>query len=179
MLVGTIFGLVLTLVPIIGQFASVFSPYIKDAFVQGNLQAPVYWSGFEKYIGILFLVGLWYLMLNKKQPKIQNVFRLMNLGIGVLVGYMAVVVPKIEGYTQAAPIDFYESKLGQKVYIETLGFKSYAHLLYFQKQGPSLTAEELLNAKSLDRPCYFIMKVTEEDRLKYHPNLELLKESLQ
>ncbi|RVU24911.1 glycosyltransferase family 39 protein [Sandaracinomonas limnophila] len=176
LLVGTIFGLVLTLVPIIGQFASVFSPYIKDAFVQGNLQAPVYWSGFEKYLGILFLVGLWYLMLNKKQPKIQNVFRLMNLGIGVLVAYMAIVVPKIEGYTQAAPIDFYESKLGQKVYIETLGFKSYAHLLYFQKQGPSPTAEALLNAKSLDRPCYFIMKVTEEDRLKYHPNLELLKE---
>lgn len=174
--VGTLFGLVMVLVPIIGQYAHVFSPMIKDTFVQGNLQAPVHWTGYEKWIGLFFIVSIWYIFLDKKRKPIQKIYQTMVVGIGVLMAYVAIVVPKIEGYTQAAPIDFYESKVGQKVYIETLGFKSYAHLLYFQKQAGSPNAETLLNAKYVDRPCYFVMKVTEEDQLKYHPNLELMKE---
>jgi 4-amino-4-deoxy-L-arabinose transferase-like glycosyltransferase len=174
--VGSIFGLVLFLVPIIGQYAYVFSPMIKDTFVQGNLQAPVYWSGYEKWIGLFFIGAMWSIFLSKKRKPIQKVFYVMVLGIGILMAYVALVVPKIEGYTQSTPIDFYESKVGQKVYIETLGFKSYAHLLYFQKPGESADAETLLTTKKLDRPCYFIMKVTEGDQLKYHPNLELMKE---
>ncbi|MEY4383406.1 MAG: Lipid 4-amino-4-deoxy-L-arabinosyltransferase, partial [Bacteroidota bacterium] len=163
-------------VPIIGQYAYVFSPMIKDVFVQGNLQAPVYWSGYEKFIGLFFIVALWYLQFDKKRNPIQKVFHTMILGVGVLMIFVAYVVPKIEGYTQGTVIDFYESKVGQKVYIETLGFKSYAHLLYFQKPVSSPDVETLLNAKSVDRPIYFIMKVNAEDALKYHPNLELLKE---
>ncbi len=174
--VGSLFSLILFLVPIIGQYAYVFSPMIKDQFVQGNLQAPVYWSGYEKWIGLFYLVSIWYLVYDKKRKTIQKIYHIMLVGIGVLMAYIALVVPKIEGYTQATPIDFYESKVGQKVYIETLGFKSYAHLLYFQKPAGSPGAEELLEAMKVDRPCYFIMKVSEEDRLKYHPNLELLKE---
>lgn len=176
LVVGTLFGLVLFLVPIIGQYAYVFSPMIKDVFVQGNLQAPVYWSGYEKFIGLFFIVALWYLQFDKKRNPIQKVLHTMFLGVGVLMIFVAYVVPKIEGYTQGTVIDFYESKVGQKVYIETLGFKSYAHLLYFQKPVSSPDAETLLNAKSIDRPIYFIMKVNAEDALKYHPNLELLKE---
>ena len=100
----------------------------------------------------------------------------MVVGIGVLMAYTAIVVPKIEGYTQATVIDFYESKVGQKVYIEPIGFKSYAHLLYFQKPAASPDADFLLQANQVDRPCFFIMKVTEDDQMKYHPKLELMKE---
>lgn len=174
--VGTLFGIILTAVPLVGQYAYVVSPYIKDQFVQGNLQAPVYWSGYEKWIGLIFIFSTWYLMFHKTYKPIQKVYRLMIVGIGVLMAYTALVVPKIEGYTQATVIDFYESKVGQKVYIEPLGFKSYAHLLYFQKPEGSADADALLNAEKVDRPCYFIMKVTEEDQLKYHPKLELMKE---
>jgi 4-amino-4-deoxy-L-arabinose transferase-like glycosyltransferase len=176
LLVGTLFGLVLFLVPVVGQYSYAVAPLIKDVFVQGNLQAPVYWSGYEKYIGLFFIVALWYLVFDKKRSPIQKVFHVMFVGIGVLVAYVAVVVPKIEGYTQATVIDFYESKVGQKVYIEPLGFKSYAHLLYFQKPGGSPEAGELLESNSVDRPCYFVMKTNVEDSLKYHTRLRLLKE---
>jgi hypothetical protein len=176
LLVGTLFGLVLFLVPVVGQYSYAVAPLIKDVFVQGNLQAPVYWSGNEKYIGLFFIVALWYLVFDKKRSPIQKVFHVMFVGIGVLVAYVAVVVPKIEGYTQATVIDFYESKVGQKVYIEPLGFKSYAHLLYFQKPGGSPEAGELLESNSVDRPCYFVMKTNVEDSLKYHTRLRLLKE---
>jgi hypothetical protein len=100
----------------------------------------------------------------------------MGASVCVIMAYMAIVVPKIEGYTQATPLDFYISRVGQKVYIEPVGFKSFAHLLYFQKQAFSPTGEELMQKSSTDRPTYLVMKTNVEDRYRYHPNLILIKE---
>ena len=46
---------------------------------------------------------------------------------------MVVFTGKIEGYTQQAPIDFYEQHSKEDCYINTLGFKSYAHLFTVKK----------------------------------------------
>jgi hypothetical protein len=155
--------------------AGTYSVYIKDVFVQGNLQAPVYWEGWEVVIGMVLglvvLVTVW-----QKQILFKHIMRLMGAGVIVIMAYMAIVVPKIEGYTQATPLDFYISHVGQKVYIEPVGFKSFAHLLYFQKQAYSPSGEELMKQSSTDRPTYLVMKTNAEDRYKYHPNLILIKE---
>jgi len=169
-LVGLLLSVVLTAVPLIGQNAGAIIPYIQDVFVQGNLHAPVYWSGWEFLIGAAYGVSVIYFLFTKK------LHALMSSSIVVIMAYMAVIVPKIEGYTQATVIDFYIAKVGQKVYIEPVGFKSYAQLLYFQKPTWTPAGDVLLAAKKLDRPAYFIMKADAEDRFKYHPNLIFLKE---
>jgi hypothetical protein len=94
----------------------------------------------------------------------------------------AIVVPKIERYTQGAAIDFYESKRGQDVYVHVLGFKSYAHLFYFQKPISKVSAEKgeayedwLLNGK-IDKPVFFVTKFDRYEEYRNHPNLELIKE---
>ncbi len=174
-IVGMLFGVVLTLVPLIGMYAAEASVYIKDAFVQGNLQAPVYWAGWEWLIGLTFvLLVLWTIV--RREVGFQQIIRLMQGSVMLMMCFMAVVLPKIAGYTQATPIDFYVAHVGQEVYIEPLGFKSFAHLLYFQKQGPSPTGEVLMQKSSTDRPSYFVMKLDAEDRYKYHPHLQLIKE---
>ncbi len=174
-IVGMLFGVVLTLVPLIGMYAAEASVYIKDAFVQGNLQAPVYWAGWEWLIGLTFvLLVLWAIV--RREVGFQQIIRLMQGSVMLMMCFMAVVLPKIAGYTQATPIDFYVAHVGQEVYIEPLGFKSFAHLLYFQKQGPSPTGEVLMQKSSTDRPSYFVMKLDAEDRYKYHPHLQLIKE---
>jgi 4-amino-4-deoxy-L-arabinose transferase-like glycosyltransferase len=173
--VGLVLAVVLSLVPWIGMHAGDFSVYIKDVFVQGNLQAPVYWAGWEPGIGIfLGLVVIW--TLSRRTVLIKHIWQLMVACVLVIMVYMAVVVPKIEGYTQATPLDFYESHVGQKVYIEPVGFKSFAHLLYFQKPAYSPGGEELMKQSSVNRPTYLVMKTNAEDRFKYHPNLILIKE---
>jgi 4-amino-4-deoxy-L-arabinose transferase-like glycosyltransferase len=172
---GLLFGAVLTLVPLIGMYAAEASVYIKDVFVQGNLQAPVYWAGWEWLIGLTFIVlVIWTVF--RSTVGFQRIIRLMLGSVLVMMCFMAVVLPKIAGYTQATPIDFYVSHVGQQVYIETVGFKSFAHLLYFQKQGPSPDGESLMKKSSTDRPSYFVMKSDAEDRFKYHPHLQLIKE---
>ncbi len=172
---GLIFGFVLTLVPLIGMYAAEASVYIQDTFVRGNLQAPVYWAGWEWLIGCGF-IGLIAWTVLRKQVSYSVVIRLMQGSVLVMLLFMGIVLPKIAGYTQATPIDFYVSHVGQNVYIETVGFKSFAHLLYFQKQGPSPDGDVLMNKSSTDRPSYFVMKSDAEDRFKYHPHLQLIKE---
>ena len=172
---GLLFGAVLTLVPLIGMYAAEASVYIKDAFVQGNLKAPVYWTGWEWLIGLTFIVLVLGTVV-RSTVGFQRIIRLMLGSVLVMMCFMAVVLPKIAGYTQATPIDFYVSHVGQQVYIETVGFKSFAHLLYFQKQGPSPDGESLMKKSSTDRPSYFVMKSDAEDRFKYHPHLQLIKE---
>jgi hypothetical protein len=172
---GVLFGIVLSLVPLIGMYAADASIYIQDAFVRENLQAPVYWAGWEWMIGFAFIVLVLWTVLGRNLD-FQRIIRLMLGSVMVMMCFMAVVLPKIAGYTQATPIDFYVSHVGQKVYIETVGFKSFAHLLYFQKQGPSPDGEALMKQSSTDRPTYFVMKSDAEDRFKYHPHLQLIKE---
>ena len=173
--VGLILATVLALVPWIGMHAGAYSVYIKDVFVQGNLQAPVYWEGWEvgigAFFGVVVLGTVW-----QKHIQFKHIARMMGAVIMVIMLYMAVVVPKIEGYTQATPLDFYIAHVGQKVYIEPVGFKSFAHLLYFQKQSYSPSGEELMKQSSTDRPTYLVMKTNAEDRYRYHPNLILIKE---
>ena len=89
---------------------------------------------------------------------------------------MKMQLSKAHSSSQGTVIDFYIAKAGQKVYIEPVGFKSYAHLLYFQKPTGTPAGDVLLAAKKLDRPAFFIMKADAEDRFKYHPNLIFLKE---
>jgi hypothetical protein len=175
-IVGLLLGLIFTLVPMIGENPSTFLPYIQDGFVRGNLQSAVVWNGFEKWIGVFWSAMIIYSVWGKKGLSFKKFLLCMALGTCIIFAYARYVVPKIEGYTQATPIDFYIAKSGQKVYVETVGFKSFAHLLYFQKQQGSPTGEELMNRSSVDRPAFFIMKSDAEDRFKYHPNLILINE---
>jgi 4-amino-4-deoxy-L-arabinose transferase-like glycosyltransferase len=173
---GLLLGLVFTLVPIIGENPSKFLSYIQDGFVRGNLQSPVAWEGFEKWIGVIWSALILYTVWGKNGGSFQKFLTFMVAGIFLIFAYSRFVVPKIEGYTQATPIDFYIAKSGQEVYVETVGFKSFAHLLYFQKQKGSPTGEELMSRSSVDRPTFFVMKSDAEDRFKYHPNLILINE---
>ena len=85
---------------------------------------------------------------------------------------------RIEGYTQRAAIKFYKSLRGQDVYVNTLGFKSYAHLFYFDKQpGEEDDSIERLMTGSLDRDAYFVMRVDKKEiYLERYPELEVLME---
>ncbi len=170
--IGCTMAIALTAVPLVGQYATQIIPYIKDDFAVANLQAKVTWNGWEQYIGLSYLVGVVVLVW---QHKIKELYLLTAI---CLFLYSAIVVRKIEGYSQRAAISFYESLKGQDVYVEPIGFKSYAQLFYFQKQPnqPLRTEAYLLNEPHLDKPAYFVMKITADSATKANPNLQLIKE---
>lgn len=176
LLIGLILSILFLALPYIGQHAGELLYLIQDLFVQGNLKAPVFWPNWIYGIGIIMLIthlSFGFIQLNKGVKWI--VFWFMSF-IGVSTLISTTLFSKIEAYTQGSLIDFCESKAFQKVYVETLGFKSYAPYLYFQKQEKGPSPQEILEAKSLDRPAYFIMKNNAPDSLKYHPNLRFIQE---
>ncbi|WP_138992935.1 glycosyltransferase family 39 protein [Larkinella sp. C7] len=177
--IGGVLALLITALPLVGMNAVELIPYIKDRFAAANLTAPVEWQGWEWIIGTAYgLVILSLLVLRQKRP-VGSVVTLF-LATPVLLWFvLPAIVPKIERYTQGAVIDFYEAKQGQEVYIEPIGYKSYAHLFYFRKQpqtNPKSYSEEWLINGPVDKPAFFVTRNINIDQYRYHPNLEIIRE---
>jgi hypothetical protein len=188
--VGSLLGLLLTLLPVVGQFKSTFIPYINDPFAVANLQANVTWGGWEWMIGATYLAVLLTAIV-RLSGAVQHrrftsesglpgtVWALFMSTAVCLWLYLAIVVPKIEEYVQGTVVRFYESKQGQHVYAEPIGYKSYAQLFYFRKQPPvnPLTKRETyLIDEPVDKPTYLITKITSAASYRANPNLRVVKE---
>jgi 4-amino-4-deoxy-L-arabinose transferase-like glycosyltransferase len=187
--IGFILSLVLMAVPLIGMNTATLIPYIKDQFAVKNLQAVVSWTGFEVLTGLTYFIILLVLIFRKKDSVERKWVFISGITLATAITlfvFGATVVPKIERYSQGAAIDFYESKRGQDVYVDVIGFKSYAHLFYFQKQpnsAPASTAqmnqeefrEWLLNGQ-VDKPVFFVTRIDRYEEYKNHPNLEFIEE---
>ncbi len=173
LIIGILIGVLLMAIPLIGMNSFEIMPYIHDDFVLGNLQTPMSWAGWEWAIGLCFIIALCVFVYRQFA---LGLYATMAITLWLYVGF---VVPRIEPYIQGAAIDFYKSFEDQDVYINTLGFKSYAHLYYFGKQIPknqkSYDENWLLNGK-VDKPTYFVTKNTEAAQYMTNPNLSLIKE---
>ncbi|MGQ0827866.1 MAG: ArnT family glycosyltransferase, partial [Bacteroidota bacterium] len=153
------------------------SGIIKDNFAVENLKANVHWSGFEWLIGICLVigVGVMLVLINRKKVRwgVIGIFIISLLTVNMA---LMIIVPKIEQYSQGAAIEFYEYLQEKDCYIETLGFKSYAHLFYSNKKEQSnensYNLDWLLNG-TIDKPVYFVSKITSlENTLKDYPYLK-------
>lgn len=155
--------------------------YLKDTFAIGNLQADVQWSGIEAFIGGMLLLGIIFYIIYvcKKKYKAAFIsvffFSLVYINLNVIF-----ITPRVEKYSQHAAIEFYQSKQNEKCYVETLGFKSYAHLFYTRKKplfnSQGYDKDWLLSGK-LDRNAYFVIKNNKKDRyLDQYSDLKVLYE---
>ncbi len=178
-LIGLGIGLAFTVLPFIGMNPDLIKPYIQGEFAKGNLQADINWTGWEAGIGLLyFIVIISAVVLIIQNHRHVKGFIVLFGGTTIVIQLaMYILVPKIEGYTQHAAIEFYKSKKDEDAYVEVLGFKSYAHLFYKKKRpanaSPKIDDQKLLN-KPIDKPAYFVVK--NHDLSDYYPdeNLKLL-----
>lgn len=178
-MVGFVLSLALMAVPLIGIYTAFFTPYIDDTFVVGNLQAPVEWKGYEWFFGVGYFCIICGALFLKNQNKLLAIRAVFFATALLMFIYTAIVVPKIEGYTQQTVIDFYESKRGQDIYVWPIGFKSYAQFFYFKKPPgvrPEASNEEWLINGPVDKPTFLISRIDRAEPYRSHPNLELIKE---
>ncbi|MEI7583437.1 glycosyltransferase family 39 protein [Runella sp.] len=177
--IGFVLSLVLTALPLVGMYAAEFIPYIDDTFVVANLQAPVEWAGNEWLYGVVYFGMIVFAMIIWKRRK-ELAIRMLFFSTAILLFfYTWVVVPKIEGYTQRAVINFYESKRGQDVYVWPIGNRSYAQFFYFKKPmgvRPEASDENWLLNGPVDKPTFLISRIDRAEEYRKNPNLELLKE---
>ena len=132
------------------------------AFVE-NLKAIVHWTGYEWLIGLILITGTgiaFFLMTHHKMK--QGLVVLFISSLITVNAASLIIAPRIEHYSQHAAIEFYTYLQGKDCYVETIGFKSYAHLFYSKKQeqknNNSYDREWLLSGK-IDKPTYFVSKI--------------------
>ncbi len=172
--IGILLAFLTIALPFIGDNITVIKPFFKkDIFAQANLEAAVYWSGWESLSGFFLLVVLILFFYFEKRNKIsinqssKSIF-ILFLGTALFVqSVLLFFVPNIEAYSQRAAIEFYESKSSENCVIETYGFKSYAHLFYARKQPPSLNSEK-------EAIIYVVGKIQNKKQLDENSDLRFL-----
>jgi hypothetical protein len=151
-----------------------------DTFTRHALEAGVHWSGTEWIFGVAAFAGILFASIQILRRDRSGMVALHLVSLLFVSFSMYLFTDRIEGYTQRTAIKFYKGLKGQDVYVNTLGFKSYAQLYYFDKQpgDPDFddNVQNLLS-EDLDKDAYFVMKVDKKDRyLEQYPQLEVIQE---
>jgi uncharacterized membrane protein YiaA len=183
LLIGTFYAALAVAVPLIAanpEWLLERGNDLLDPFTREALQAKIHWSGTEWIIGVGMFAGIVFaaIQILRRNPSGMYILHVVSL---LFVSFtMYLFTDRIEGYTQRTAIKFYEGLRGQDVYVNTLGFKSYAHLFYFDKQPGDPDFDDSvpnLLSQDLDKDAYFVMKVDKKDRLlERYPQLEVLEE---
>jgi 4-amino-4-deoxy-L-arabinose transferase-like glycosyltransferase len=159
---------------------------VNDPLLRSMLMARVGWSPVDLVVGVAYLVAVLMALavLARENAKRFALILFVATAINVPLA-LARIASKIERYTQATPIAFYESLRGCDCYVAPLGFKSYAHLFY-ARTTPERSAraagvapdryEGWLLSGPIDRPVYLVSKLDKADRWRDQPGLEVVGE---
>jgi 4-amino-4-deoxy-L-arabinose transferase-like glycosyltransferase len=187
--IGFLWAIVFLALPVVGLMIAYnkldLVRVVHDPFVRAALGARVGWSPADLVVAGMYLVAIsWALAALRRNTKRFAVILLVATGIVVPLALVR-IAPKVERYTQATPIAFYESLRGCRCYIAPLGFKSYAHLFY-ARVSPENSAraarvapdqfEEWLISGPIDRTAYFVSKLDRADRWRSRPGLQVIGE---
>ncbi len=151
---------------------------IKDDFAVANLDANVYWSGFEFLVGAILIFGVIgsLVFIKNVNKQIIGIFLSSLLFVNLT---MVFIVPRVEQYSQNAAISFYKEISKENCYLEAFGFKSYAIYYYFDKQIPenkNSNDQNWLFDGAIDKPVYIVCKITSEnDFAQNHPKFKKIK----
>lgn len=178
-------GLLLSLLIIGVTFIDQLKPWLlqpgrlKEGFGKANLAAQVDWTGWEKLPGIMLLAGVIIFVL-RAHKNIRSA--LVALFITTLLGInltILLITPKVEPYSQGAAVGFYKSKQGEAAIVETLRFKSYAHLFYTMRP-PQFSRSMTDSVKQFNVhpgvPVYYVGKIHQRQENEKELPLEILYE---
>ena len=180
--VGVLLGIVIAAVPFIGQHIAILkSLAAKDPFALKNMDAEVIWTGQEAVVGLFLILTCLALPFVIKKFGLLRGVRTLFLGTAIFLQLVLLFyVKNIEGYSQRAALDFYESKQTEDCYIQTYGFKSYAHLFYSHLRQPTnpnyIKNDWLLRGGDVDKPTYFVGKIDDLEEMNHIETLQFLYE---
>jgi hypothetical protein len=188
--IGSIVALLIAALPLVGLNKQKLIPLMEDPFAAGNLAANISWSSLECIWGILYLIGIWIAVMFMRKNFRNGMIALCLCQIIIIQVAVIHFTPKVEGYTQRAAIEYFQSFAGKDVYLKPLDYMSYAHLFYSGKTASQnqnyytykhnnkgeATSQEAnegwLLSGNIDKPTYFICKIQDKQKYLAMPQLE-------
>lgn len=175
---GGFISLLLLAFPYIAMNIKKLVPYVDDTFAKAIMQADVSWSGLEGIVGLLMVISIVVGIRSLGKNDFQKAAWVLFGGTAIVIFLAsAIIVPKVERYSQGAAIDFFIQRRGEDCYVNTLGYYSYAQLFYVQKEkpvNPDSYNEQWLLTGNIDKPAYFVSKVDRIDNYKQYTELKEL-----
>jgi hypothetical protein len=150
--------------------------WVKDAFTRANLNANGEWKGYEMLPGLILIFGVYFFnRWSNKKGLSEGIKRTAWFVPVFMFLSMLLIVPRIEAYSQRAAIEFFQSVSHENAYLQTIGYKSYAHLFYgrIRKHNQPLAYDKkwLLNG-NIDKTAYFSVKIHKKEQFMFE-NREL------
>lgn len=180
-ILGGIIALVLLFVPLIGLNVKKLIPYVADPFAKANMMAEVTWSALDGASGVIMVLTLIVgLTMLRKKAYIKAAAAFFGGTALVIFLAAAIVVPKVERYSQGAAIDFFEQRQGENCYTTVLGYWSYAPFFYTHMEKPTnenYYNQEWLLSGDIDKPVYFVTKIDRVDNYKQYNLKELYRKN--
>jgi 4-amino-4-deoxy-L-arabinose transferase-like glycosyltransferase len=187
--IGSVIAILITALPLAGLHKEKLIPYINDKFAVANFNANVSWSYAECLWGLIYLIAIWVAVVLMNRNFKKGMVVLCIAQIIIIQVTVLHFTAKIEAYTQRSAIEYFKSFAGKDVYVQPLGYKSYANLFYAGKQpatdsnyvsirvdekGENMQPEAnegwLLTGK-IDKPAYFICKIQDAYKFRAAPQL--------
>ena len=174
---GYIIGIAIFIFPILLYNRSIFIPYIKDTFVQGNLSADIPSLGIEWIAGLLFLTTI-SLVIWIHKSTLQKRFLILSVGLSLsLLSTMILVVPMIESFSQRSLINFFEGNKGSESVFIPAYFKTYAHYFYGKTTEKMPSNLDFRPENIANNKVFIVCKVQHKDKLlASNKNLRYLSE---
>ncbi|MBK6931124.1 MAG: glycosyltransferase family 39 protein [Saprospirales bacterium] len=134
--VGFLLGLLEMLLPMAGWYSENLKPFFAgNPFLQAKLDMKIEWYWWQGLPGLLLIVAIVAGWLFWRKSQAWWAAQTVYAGGTVFVAFtLLFCIRNFEQYIQNSNIEFYESKAGENCSINPVGFKSYAHLFYAQKQ---------------------------------------------
>lgn len=162
-------GILFITIPLVGANLSSLLPYVSDLFVFASLSTTVHWPLWLCLPGLIYLLVLFLIATIWEKHFAAGVFFLCMANALLIFFTLWLFVPRIERYLQGPLIDFYKSMQDKNVWVETWGFKSYAHYFYTRRYPGQYPDEKnaILTGKT-DKPVYVAVKVTKSSEFERH-----------
>ena len=178
--IAGVFILATVALPFAAMNAAALKPYFNDPFAKANLDAAVHWTGWEVLPGLLLAALLALTLRWFGRGASERAFRWLFGGTAVFVLLTLIMfIKRIEGYSQRAAIEFFESKAGEDAYFTTHAYKSYAQFFYTRKQPAAnenaYQQDWLLNGP-VDKDVYIVVKNHRAHELLDRPDIEVTGE---
>lgn len=164
---GTLIALIVIAVPFAGMNVELIKPlFAQDPFALANLDADVNWTGIESLAGLMLLGALVIgHVLHRRRRYRASMLMVFGGGALFVTFTLFFFIRNIEGYSQRAAVEFFESKAEAPCWLLTKGYKSYVPEFYGRVKESQPTEDELVHG-TIDRPVFLSCKSTHEQQVK-------------
>jgi len=164
---GSLVAVIFIVVPFLGMNIEQLKPlFAQDPFALANLDADVRWTGLEALAGVFLLAALlsghWLHGRGRYREGILAVFVGSALFVTITLFFF---INRVEGYSQRAAVEFFESKAEEHCWLMTKDYKSYVPQFYGRVRETK-PDEATLWYGPIDRPVYLSCKVTHVEEVE-------------